>query len=860
MRRSRYNRNSSFSFPKIFNPFKLISRKSRGRRKDLAVSALMGLTVMVIFGFIMFGILVLIFARDLPSPTNLQRKSGFSTTFVDRNGEVLYELYKDKNLVPVGIDKIPLPLQQAIVAIEDKNFYKHSGFSIQGILRGAFSTIFRQRVQGGSTITQQLVKNALLSQQRSLIRKLKEFVLSIEIERRYTKKQILEMYLNESPFGGSYWGVGTAARGYFGKDVSQLSLMESAILAGLPQSPTRYSPCNGKSEAYKGRTENVLRRMREDGYIDKNTEKSTLEQLKAFKIEKCNIAISAPHFVFYVRDQIADKFGEEIFRQGVTIKTTLDSKIQQKVQEITYNEIEKVKKLKATNGAVVVMDVKTSEILAMVGSYDFFDEEYGEYNTAMALRQPGSAVKPITYAVGLSSGYTPATVFMDVPTSFRPEGATEDYNPVNYDGKYRGPVQLRFALGNSLNIPAVKMLSMIGIKNFLSKANEMGLTQFEPTEKNMKRFGLAITLGGGETRLFDMTNAFSVFARNGKTQSPIYLKEIKDYSGRSLFEQEKSNPSKQVLSPQVTYLISHILSDDNARSDAFGTGSLLNIKGKTVAVKTGTTNDKRDNWAVGYTTDIVAGVWVGNNDNSPMNPAIASGTTGASSIWNAVMRELLTTFDYKDGIGPIPEGVEAIEIDSLMGGLPHSGQASRSEYFIKDTLPSSEAPNYKRLKISKSDGSKMASSDEISGGNYEEKDFVVLTEIDPVSKDGKNRFQEGIDAWIASQDNLIYKVPSGVSSSSGQSNGPIDWTISLNSPSNESTIEGDKVVLSAHINGGNIQNVKIFIDGVEKWSVDGNNHDIKEEYHLQKGTYEIKLTARDDKNVTKEVIAKTTLK
>ncbi len=728
-------------------------------RQKLLIKGLIFVMVALLLGFLLAFFLFAWYAKDLPSPGKLST-SASSTVFFDREGKILYEMYKDKNRIPVKFNEIPDQLKKATIAIEDKNFYQHKGISQLGIIRAFANIILKRRLEGGSTITQQLIKNVLLDSRRNLSRKIKEMILAFEVERRYTKDQILEMYLNESPYGGTFWGVGTASMGYFGKKVSELSLVESAILAGLPQRPSYYSPFIGKNDAWKGRTKDVLRRMREDKYISREEEIKAVKEIERIKFTAPHLAINAPHFVFYVRDQLEREFGPKLIDSGVKIKTTLSLKVQQIAEKILKEEIKKLTGYNVTNGAIVVIDSKTGEILAMVGSYDFNDEKFGKFNAALGLRQPGSVVKPITYAVAFEKGYTPATVLMDVKTEFT-SGRLGDkpYIPVNYDGKFRGPIQIRFALGNSINIPAVKMLAMVGIRDFLKKANEMGLNQFAPTEENLNRFGLAITLGGGETTLLDLTAAFSSLATGGIKKETSAILEVVNFQGKIIFKKIKTK-EKRVLSPEVAFLISHILADNNARLEVFGPRSYLNIPGKTVAVKTGTTDDKRDNWVVGYTKAITVGVWVGNNDNSKMDPQIASGATGASPIFYRLMGELLK--EYDDGIPEKPDRVKAIIIDAYLGGLPKDGYPTRSEYFIEGTQPKEISPFYKKLKISKKNG-KLANEDEIKKGEFEEKEYIVITEVDPLSTDGINRWQEAINLWLKEQKDDKYHPPTEVS-------------------------------------------------------------------------------------------------
>jgi penicillin-binding protein 1C len=815
---------------------------SQYKKQKLMTYGLLGAIGVIVAGFILSFAVFAWYARDLPSPAKLSASSGASTVFYDREDKVLYEMYKDKNRIPVKWEDVPKTLKEATIAIEDKNFYKHQGISQFGILRAAINVMLGRGLQSGSTITQQLIKNVLLTNRQTISRKVQEMILAIEVERRYTKDEILLMYLNESPYGGVYWGAEAAAKGYFNKPVKDLNLAEAAILAGLPQNPSRYSPHIGSVDAWKYRTRDVLRRMREDRYIDSTQEKNALNQLDKIKFTTPKLAINAPHFVFYVKDLIDKEYGQKLIDEGLEIKTTLSLELQQAAEKIVKDEISKLKEFNATNAAVVILDSKTGEILAMVGSYDFNNEKFGKFNAALGLRQPGSAIKPITYATAFEKGYTPSTVLMDVKTEFS-SGVTGDtpYTPVNYDGKFRGPMQVRFALGNSENIPAVKMLAMAGLRDFLQKASDMGLTQLAPTEENLKRFGLAITLGGGETTLLDLTSAFSVFAAGGKKHDTSSISEIKDFKGKNIYKKVKIK-DQDVLSAEASFLISHILSDNNSRLDIFGPNSYLNIPGKTVAVKTGTTDDKRDNWAVGYTNSVTVGVWAGNNDNSPMNPRIASGATGASSIFYRLMREILGK--YEDGIIDKPDRVKAVTIDANFGGLPVSGQPTRAEYFIDGTEPKDVSPFYKKLKISKSTG-KLANDIEIKNGNYEEKEFFVITEDDPISSDGRNRWQEAINEWVKGQDEK-FRPPTEISDASAE-----EVAVSIKSPSNEQKVDNNNVEIKAKITSSpGIKNVKIKINGNEVKSLDGDRDEINETINLSDGVYELEVVAVNDKDKT----------
>jgi len=819
--------------------------RSQYLKQRLLYFFLIGATAFIVLGFIFSFLIFAWYAKDLPSPAKLSQSSGNSTVFQDRDGKVLYEMYKDKNRVPVTFEEIPDYLKQATIATEDKNFYKHQGISQFGIIRAVFNMLAGRGLQSGSTITQQLIKNALLTSRQTITRKIQEMILAIEVERRYKKDEILLMYLNESPYGGSFWGIGTAAKGYFDKNPKDLNLLESAFLAGLPQSPSRYSPFIGKEGAWKSRTTDVLRRMREDKYITSAQEKKALADIKNLTFSKIRMPINAPHFVFYTKDNIVAEYGEKIIDQGIKVKTTLSAKVQEMVEKIVREEIEKLKDYNATNAAVVVLDTKTGEILSMVGSYDYNDEKFGKFNAALGLRQPGSAIKPITYATAFEKGYTPATVLMDVSTEFGNSTTEKPYTPVNYDGKFRGPMQVRFALGNSENIPAVKILAMVGIRDFLQKASDMGLSQFAPTDKNLNRFGLAVTLGGGETTLLDLTSAFSVFASGGLKREVSSIAEIRDFKNKSIYKKVRIK-EKSVLTPEVSFLVSHILSDNNARLEVFGPNSYLNIPGKTVAVKTGTTDDKRDNWAVGYTKGVTVGVWAGNNDNSPMNAKIASGATGASSIFYRVIRELLKTYD--DGIIEKPDKVKAVTIDSYLGGIPKDGTPTRAEYFIEGTEPKDISPIYKKLKISKANG-KLANEVEIKTGNFEEKEFLVFTEDDPVSTDGKNRWQEAIDNWLKDQKDDKYHPPTEVSDASADS-----VVVSIKNPQGQTTISSGNVNIKVKITSvKKLKNVKIKLNGSEIKNYNEDKREVDETISITTdGVYELQVSAVNEDDKTGE--------
>ena len=785
----------------------------------LAKLAFIGIIGIFIVSFIVFPII----AFTLPSPEKIVRREGFSTRILDRNGEVLYDIFENQRRTPITFDAAPAYLKQATIAIEDKNFYKHQGFDPFGMIRG-FSRIFTLgKAQGGSTLTQQLVKNVLLSPERSVFRKIKEFVLAIQIEKKYSKDDILLMYLNEAPYGGTAWGVETAAEIYFGKKVSELNLIESAILAGLPQRPSVYSPYSSTPKAYIDRTQAVLRRMREDGYINKDQEKEAAGLLEIVEFQARGASFKAPHFVQYVQKILEDRYGETVVETGgLKVTTTLDLELQEKAQDIVGEEIEKVEGQHITNGAAAAINPETGEILAMVGSKNFNDPNYdGQVNVTLSLRQPGSAIKPMTYVTALKKGFTAATLLMDVPTTFPGGEGQPDYEPVNYDGKYRGPMQVRYALANSINMAAVKMLALVGIKETLETAYDLGISTLKPDKETLSRVGLSLTLGGGEVRLLELTSAYAAFVNQGYRVDPVAILKVEDKDGKVL--EEVKFEKKKVLTPEQAWLIANILSDNAARQEIFGVNSLLNIPGKQVAVKTGTTNDKRDNWTIGGNPQAIVGVWVGNNDNSAMKEVV-SGISGASPIWRKV---LLQALSGKPGVAfEQPAGIVSAAVDSVSGYRAHDGYPSRMEYFIKGTEPG-EDPIHKKLKVCKSDG-KLATPSDVAAGNYEEKEYFVFKEEDP----------EGILNWLSTQSDPRYHPPSDYC---GTTN-PVNVEF-VNPRDRDTTLKNFTIDIKAD-STVDIVLVELEIDGSKKRSFDAPPYTYNVE-NLSDGVHTLRAKAKD---------------
>lgn len=782
-------------------------------------------------------VMFLLVARDLPDPNQVQRKSGYSTVILDREGEeVLFDLYTDENRKFTPLEEIPEYLQQATVAVEDKDFYKHQGFDIMGMLRGLSRLFTRGRAQGGSTLTQQLVKNVLLTSERRISRKIKEFVLAVRIESQFSKDEILQMYLNEAPYGGTAWGVAAAAEMYFDKEVSDLDLVECVVLAGLPQSPTAYSPYGSNPDAYIDRATAVARRMEEDGYITEEVETEVVDALDEVEFRALGTSIHAGHFVMEVRSLLEEMYGPEMLDQGGwKITTTLDWDLQSEAEEIVADEIAEVNdSLHITNGASIIMDTDTGEVLSMVGSKDFFAEDIdSEVNVVNSLRQPGSSIKPLVYATAFTEGYNPSSVLMDVVTEFPGADENTPYEPKNYDGEEHGLLHLRDALGSSINVPAVKLIALVGVKDVLSQGYEMGLTSLEPTKETLSRLGLSMALGGGEVRLLDMATAYSAFANGGMGIEPVFILKIEDPSGDVVYE-HKEIKRDRVLDEKVAFLINDILSDNNARLITFGINSYLNMGDRAVAVKTGTTNDMRDNWTIGWTRDRIVGVWVGNNDNSPMKN-VASGVSGASPIWRRQMLETLTK--TPDVAWEVPDGVEQMELDMVSGYPAHDGFPSYTDWVISGTLPGGEDPIHKKIKVCKGQTDKLAGILQVAQGNYEEREVIEIREEDPLTN--RDLWQKAIDNWISQQADEKYRVPTEYCESSEG----ID--VQIISPKDRSRVDGETVMIRFEIASNKaIDWAKLYIDG--ELEQEFNSLPYTKEIRLNDGQHTIRVLARDE--------------
>jgi len=655
--------------------------KHKLNKKVLAV-------VLIITGFLLIltGLTVNLF-QDLPRPNELIDHQPILTTKIfDRNQNLLYKIYREENRTLVPLEKIPDHLIKATLAIEDKNFYEHNGLSWRGIIRAVKHNILNpnEEPMGGSTITQQLIKNTLLTPEKTLRRKIREAALSIWTEKIFNKDEILQMYFNQVPYGGTAYGAEEASQKYFGKHVWDLTSAESALLAGLTRAPSDFSPFGSHPEKAKKRQGQVIKEMIKANYVtEKQAQKISAEPLR-FNLKENSI--KAPHFVFYVKDWLIEKFGLKTVEQGgLEVTTTLDWSIQKMAQSVVENEVNSLKKLNINNGASLVTNPQRGEILAMVGSKNYFDfKNDGNVNVVLSPRQPGSAIKPINYAVALSKGYTAGSILSDTPITYKLPGQ-ENYSPVNYDGKFHGKLPLRVALASSLNVPATKVLSSYGVNQMIEMGEKLGITTW--TDKD--RFGLALTLGGGEVKMIDLNQVYSVLANLGNKINLSPVLKVENHQGETLYEHQCLKgkcTGEEILNPGIAYILNDILSDNQARSLAFGPNSLLNITNQKVAVKTGTTNKMRDNWCIGYTPNVLVAAWVGNNDNSSMS-YVASGVTGATPIWRKTIDNLLT--NSRENFWEKPDNVVGKTICRTTGTLPCPGCPNLDqEYYLKGTEPS----------------------------------------------------------------------------------------------------------------------------------------------------------------------------
>lgn len=658
-------------------------RKALKKRREIFLIGASG--ALIVIG----GILIWAATLKIPDIASLQeRKVEQSTKIYDRTGEILLDdLSQDVTRTIVPLSEVAKVAVDATLAIEDADFYEHNGIRISSIIRAVLANLIPGGyTQGGSTITQQVVKNSILTTDQTVTRKIKEWVLSLKLEQVLTKDQILELYLNESPYGGSVYGIEEASQRFFGKPAKEVSLAEAAYLAALPQAPTYFSPYGNHRDALENRKNIVLARMKELGKITEAEHDAAKNEVVTFAPQAFS-GIRAPHFVFYVREQLEREYGRRTLEEsGWRIITTLDADLEAKAEEVVkkYGE-ENEKNFNASNAALVAIEPKTGDILTMAGSRDYFNDEIdGAYNIALANRQPGSSFKPFVYAAAFLKGYTPETVLFDVPIQFSTSCAVTDlssqspcYSPGNYDDKFRGPMTIRNALAQSINVPAVQALYLVGIQNALTLAKLMGITTLNEPD----RYGLTLVLGGGEVTLLDMTSAYSVFANEGVRNPHRAIIRIEDRGG-NIVKEYPSYP-QQVLDQNVALSISDVLSDNVARAPELGSASPLNFPGRHVAAKTGTTNDYRDAWILGYTPSIAVGAWAGNNDNSAMEKRVAGFIV--APLWHEFMEFAFTKYPGT----PFPESASLFsDADKpILRGIWQGDQVTLVDAFNGQPVP-----------------------------------------------------------------------------------------------------------------------------------------------------------------------------
>ncbi len=746
--------------------------------------------------------LFLWFAKDLPSPDKINAKmSAQSTQIFDRNGKLLYEIHGEQNRILASWDEIPANIKNATLAIEDKNFYKHGGFDVFGIGRAVSGVLTRNSAKGGgSTITQQFVKNALLTNEHSYIRKIKELILSMEIEQMYKKDDILKMYLNEIPYGSNAYGIKVAAKTFFNKDLKDLTLAESAVLAALPNAPTYYSPYGNHVDAMKDRKNLILDLMADQKYITKEEAKAAKAEVLVFSNNPYG-SIEAPHFVMYVKEQLVDKYGETMVNTGgLKVYTSLDFEKQKAAEEAVASNVDKNKSnYGASNAGLVAMDPKTGQILAMVGSRDYFNQDIdGQVNIAISDRQPGSSFKPFAYATAWKGeNWGPGSILYDVQTDFG-----GGYIPQNYSGGFWGPVTMRTALQNSLNIPAVKSLYVAGLQETIDTAHAMGITTLNDTSQ----YGLSLVLGAGEVKLLDMTNAYGVFANNGVHQDPTWFVRIEDSKGKVLDEYKQKN-GKTVLDPQVAYLMNNVLSDDPARARVFGAGSALSLGDRPAAAKTGTTNSYKDAWTMGYTPSLVAGVWSGNNDGTPMTSG--GGAFAAAPIWHDFMTKALAGSAVEQFNRP--SGVKTVTIDAITGREPGASGKTATDIFPSWYKIPSYNGGSSEVKINKLTGKKVNDACPPASKNIETKTINAVTAEIPSSDGAYSRWFAPIAAWASANGFPTTAADYPTDSCSANAAAP---TVSILSPNDSSTLATPDFSVVLNIttaSGATVKNAKVTI-------------------------------------------------
>lgn len=783
--------------------------KSTGLKKAFHILLKLGVAFFVLGAMAVAGAFIY-FSKDIPSPDKIISRSVWqSTKIYDRTGQhLLYEIHGEEKRTIVKLDQISKNLLNATVATEDKNFYKHHGIDPVGIIRAIYTDIRSMRTeQGASTITQQLIKNSLLTSERTMTRKIKEIILAIETEQKFSKDEILEMYMNQIPYGSNAYGAEAAAQTFFGKSAKDLDVPESALLAALPKATTYYSPYGTHQDELVSKYKFIIDQMKEQGYISNGEEAENYKKEEILKrvrpfVEK----IDAPHFVMYVKQQLVDEFGEEkVEKGGLKVYTTLNYDMQLIAEDAIKKKVEEnLSKYSAQDAALVAMDPKSGEILSMVGSKDYFNiKENGNVNAAIANLQPGSSFKPFVYAAAFKKGYTPDTILYDVETNFGKDGSGKDYSPNNYNMKFSGPVTTRQALARSLNIPAVKALYLSGIKESVEMAHDLGIT----TLNNPAKYGLSLVLGTGEVKLVDMVSSYGTFANDGIRNVPVSVLKIEDADGKIL--KEASKDPKRVLDEEIARNINSILSDNEARSGTFGAASDLYIKDRPVAAKSGTTSSYKDAWTIGFTPSLAAGVWTGNNNGEEMKRG-ADGSKVAAPIWKDFMTRVLALDPVEKF--PVPQKIET--------GKPVLDGKAENEVIVK---------------IDKACGDKLA-SELTPESQIEERTYAEIHDIlyyvkkddprgdppeDPENDPQFRRWEDAVQVWA--KENLADKIanvaPTEICTARNKDDMP---SVKILSPKNDEIINQSSIKIEAEAFANlDIEQVEFFFDdelvGIDKF-------------------------------------------
>lgn len=782
------------------------------------------------------------FYKDLPDPGKINNRVVVeSTKIYDRSGQhLLYEIHGEEKRTLIPFSEMPETLRYATIALEDQDFYNHYGIKFTSIVRSAIKDILqRGAAQGGSTITQQFVKQSLLSSEKTFTRKIKEAILSIEIEQKFSKDEILQMYLNEIPYGSNAYGIEAASQTFFGRHAKELTLDEAALLASLPKAPTYYSPLGTHPEALKIRQEIALQTMANLGYITQEQANAAKTVDVLAKISPRVENINAPHFVMYVKEYLESKYGKQITEQGgLKVYTTLDWDKQQ-IAELAVSEgVEKnSKKWGASNAALTAMDPKTGQILAMVGSKDYFDKSIdGQVNVSIRERQPGSSFKPYVYLTAFTKGYTPETILYDTETNFSTDDGKE-YKPQNYDGKFRGPLPMKEALPQSLNIPAVKTLYLVGVKNAIEMAKRLGITSLNQPD----RYGLSLVLGGGEVTLLDHVSAFSTLANAGARHNKTAILKIEGNKGEIL-EQYAPTPGEQVVEEKYVAMLDNIMSTNDYRAPIFGANSPLRFDDRPVAAKTGTTNEFRDGWTIGYTPSLAVGVWSGNNDNTAMTKG-ADGVNVAAPIWRSFLDQALKN----SNIEQFPEYKKEETGKPILDG----------EIDQKKNVKVCEIPN--------SDNEYCLANNFCPDSKTDKKDFVSPHDIlyyvkkdDPRGDAPKNpdqdsqfkRWEEGVKKWYKDQKDKGYILGAPPEKECKESDfSSFQPSVSLSVPG---LVNSSSLPIRARISAPyGVKNISVSVEGSEITSSSSNGKNFSTEYSIPADKNNSSLTVKinlTDKN------------